>query len=57
VSDQLIDTLVVIGDASTVTARLTELLASGLDELLLTQVPLGDAAVERTRLMHVVGRI
>jgi F420-dependent oxidoreductase-like protein len=57
VSDQLIDTLVVMGDASAVASRLAELLASGLDELLLTQVPLGDAAVERTRLMQLVGRL
>jgi F420-dependent oxidoreductase-like protein len=56
-SDGLIDAIVVAGDEVAVTARLDELLASGLDELLLTAVPMGDVADERTRLIQFVGRL
>lgn len=45
------------GDETEVTARLEELLASGLDELLLTAVPMGDPAGERTRLVQFAGRL
>jgi F420-dependent oxidoreductase-like protein len=57
VSDGLIDTLVVMGEAAAVAARLRELLATGLDELLLTHVPLGDPPAERTRLFAFVGQL
>jgi F420-dependent oxidoreductase-like protein len=57
VSDALVESIVAMGDAASVTARLHALLDSGLDELLLTGVPLGDAAVERTRLFALVGRL
>jgi F420-dependent oxidoreductase-like protein len=57
VSDDLIDTLVVMGDTAAVKARLRELLAAGLDELLLTHVPMGDSSAERTHLFQVVGQL
>ncbi len=57
VSDALIDQLVVQGDEEAVAARITALLDSGLDELLLTLVPLGDVAAARTRLFHLVGQL
>lgn len=57
VSDALIDTLVIMGDPATVAARLKDALATGLDELLLTSVALGDAPTERTRLMQLVGQL
>lgn len=56
-SDALIDSLVVMGDDDTVAARLQELLGSGLDELLLTSVAVGDAAAERDRLFKLVGQL
>lgn len=55
VSDALVDNLVVIGDEAAVAARLSELLDSGLDELLLNGLPAGDAATERTRLIRFIG--
>jgi F420-dependent oxidoreductase-like protein len=57
VSNGLIDTLVVMGDAAAVAARVRDLLAAGLDELLLTHVPLGEASAERTQLFQVVGHL
>jgi F420-dependent oxidoreductase-like protein len=57
VSDALIDSLVIMGEAGTVTARLKELLESGLDELLLTSVVLEDAAEERARIFQLVGQL
>jgi F420-dependent oxidoreductase-like protein len=57
VSDALVNSIVVKGDEVTVTARLHALLDFGLDELLLTLVPLDDAAAERTRLFQLVGKL
>lgn len=44
-----IDDLLVVGDETAVAARLRELLALGLDELLLTLVPRGDIGAGRSR--------
>jgi alkanesulfonate monooxygenase SsuD/methylene tetrahydromethanopterin reductase-like flavin-dependent oxidoreductase (luciferase family) len=55
VSDALVDSIVVMGDEASAAARLCELLDSGLDELLLTNLPRGDAAAERTQLFQLVG--
>lgn len=57
VSDALVDSIVIMGDRATVAARLHELLESGLDELLLTNVPRGDAAAERAQLFQMVGSL
>jgi F420-dependent oxidoreductase-like protein len=57
VSDALVEQLVVQGVEDTVTQRLTELLDSGLNELLLTIVPLGDVAAARTRLFQLIGQL
>jgi F420-dependent oxidoreductase-like protein len=57
VSDALVDSLVIRGDEATITARIDELLASGLDELLLTTLPLNDEAAERERVFDLVGRL
>jgi F420-dependent oxidoreductase-like protein len=57
VSDTLVESIVVMGDQASVAARLHELLDSGLDELLLTNVPRGDAAAERSQLFQLVGRL
>jgi F420-dependent oxidoreductase-like protein len=55
VSDALIDALVVMGDEAAVAARLQELLAAGLDELLVNGLSLGDPAAERERLIRFAG--
>jgi F420-dependent oxidoreductase-like protein len=57
VGDALVESIVVMGDHVGVAARLHELLDSGLDELLLTNVPRGDAAAERTQLFQLVGNL
>ena len=57
VSDALIDNLVLMGDDEAVDRRLNDLLADGLDELLVGLIPLGDEAAERTRLFGLVGRM
>jgi hypothetical protein len=55
VSDALVEQLVAQGDA--VARQLSALLDTGLDELLLTIVPLGDVAVVRTRLFRLIGQL
>ena len=42
VSDALVDSLLISGNEATVTARLNELLAAGLDELIVSLVPVTD---------------
>jgi F420-dependent oxidoreductase-like protein len=56
-TDALIDNLVVSGDEQTITRRLHELLASGLDELLLMNIPVEDAKREWTDLARIIGKI
>lgn len=55
VSDALIDALVVMGDEATVRSRIGALLDAGLDELLLTNVGVADAAAELQQLFALVG--
>ncbi|HEY9847544.1 MAG TPA: LLM class flavin-dependent oxidoreductase [Candidatus Caenarcaniphilales bacterium] len=57
VPDSLVDSLIVSGNEATVAERLTELLAAGLDELMVTLVPIKDAVDEMTRLMHLIGHL
>ena len=56
VPDALVESLVVSGDEAAVRARLGELLASGLDELLVMPVPVTDLASERARLAHLLSQ-
>jgi len=55
--DDLIDNLVIFGDTATITTRLTELLASGLDELLVMLVSIADPTNERSQLIHLIGQL
>ena len=57
ISDSLIDSLIVSGNEDTVTAKFTELLAAGLDELMVTLVPIKDSVDEFTRLMHLISQL
>jgi alkanesulfonate monooxygenase SsuD/methylene tetrahydromethanopterin reductase-like flavin-dependent oxidoreductase (luciferase family) len=50
--DTVVDSTVISGNEDTVTARFSELLASGLDELMVTLLPIKDAGDEQFRLMH-----
>jgi len=56
-SDDLIDRLAVSGNEANVTARLTELLAAGLDEILVMDITVTDPAAEQTRLARLIGRL
>lgn len=55
--EALIDALVVSGTSEAVEARLRELLAAGLDELMVSVVPVSDAQGERAALMDIVATI
>jgi len=56
-SDALLDSLVVSGDETTVMARLTDLLAQGLDELLVMPIAIADIAGEQARLAELIGQL
>jgi F420-dependent oxidoreductase-like protein len=56
--DALVDNLVISGNHATVAARLNELLAAGLDELMISLVPIKETGDdEQTLLMHLIGRL
>jgi hypothetical protein len=58
IPDTLVDSLVISGNESIVAARLTELLAAGLDELMVSLVhTTGADDDEQTRLMQLIGRL
>ena len=50
-------TLVISGNEATVRDRVQELLANGLDELLLLAIPIADEATERKQLLHLIGSL
>jgi F420-dependent oxidoreductase-like protein len=55
--DALVESLIISGNDTTIAARFTELLASGLDELIVAIVPIKDVVDELTRLMHLMGHL
>ena len=55
--DTLLDNLVVSGDEAAVKARLTELLARGLDELLIMPVTVTDADTDRSQIATLLGHL
>lgn len=55
--EAIVKALVVAGDQSQVEKRLRDLLASGLDELLLMPVPVADETREREQLMQVMAAL
>jgi hypothetical protein len=57
ISESLVDSLIVSGNEDTVAIQFTELLAAGLDELMVTLVPIKDAADEFMRLMRLIGQL
>lgn len=57
-SDNLVESFVVSGTEASVAARFTELLATGLDELMVSLVPTSDEGDdEQARLAHLIGRL
>ena len=55
--DALVKSLVVAGNQTQVENRLRELIASGLDELLLMLVPVADEAREREQLLQIIASL
>ena len=55
--EALVKELVVTGDQAQVEKRVRELLASGLDELLLMLIPVADEARERQQLVRVIASL
>lgn len=53
----LLEDLVISGDEAAVAARLRDLLAAGLDELLVMLIPIADAAAETAALARVLGAL
>ena len=53
--DGLVENLVISGDEDMVTSRFSELLSSGLDELMVTLLPIIDAGDELFQLLHSIG--
>jgi hypothetical protein len=58
VSDELVESLVISGNEATVAARFTELLSTGLDELMVSLVPrAGGDEDELAQLAHLINRL
>jgi alkanesulfonate monooxygenase SsuD/methylene tetrahydromethanopterin reductase-like flavin-dependent oxidoreductase (luciferase family) len=55
--DALAMTLGISGDEATLQSKIKELLASGLDELMLQLIPIVDEATERKQLLQLVGSL
>jgi len=55
--EALVQTLVISGDEETVRNRIHELLANGLDELMLDFIPIIDEIKEREQLLHLIGSL
>lgn len=55
--EALLDSLVVSGDEAAVAARLTELLSTGLSELIIQPYPVQNEAQERLRLVQLIGQL
>jgi alkanesulfonate monooxygenase SsuD/methylene tetrahydromethanopterin reductase-like flavin-dependent oxidoreductase (luciferase family) len=58
ITDALVDNLVISGNEATVSARFTDLLVAGLDELMVSLVPTTSTVEEeQTRLMNLIGQL
>jgi hypothetical protein len=58
VPDALVDSLVISGNEGKVASRFTELLAAGLDELMVALVSTKDAGDdEQSQFMHLIGQL
>ena len=58
VSDALVDNLIISGNDATVAARFNELLGAGLNELMISLVPITETGDdEQALLMHLIGRL
>ena len=57
VTDDLVNNMIISGNEDTVATSLTKLLAAGLDELMVSLVPVVDEKYEQTQLMRLIGQM
>jgi hypothetical protein len=57
IPDSLVDSLIVSGNEATVAERFTELLVAGLDELIVTLMPIKEAMDELRQLIHLIDQL
>jgi F420-dependent oxidoreductase-like protein len=57
VSDDLVNNMIISGNEDTIAASLTKLLDTGLDELMVSLVPVVDEKYEQTQLMRLIGQL
>jgi hypothetical protein len=57
VSDDLVNNMIISGNEDTVATSLTKLLDAGLDELMVSLVPVIDEKYEQTQLMRLIGQL
>ena len=57
VTDDLVNNMIISGNEDTVATSLTKLLAAGLDELIVSLVPVVDEKYEQTQLMRLIGQL
>ena len=57
VTDDLVNNMIISGNKDTVATSLSKLLAAGLDELMVSLVPVVDEKYEQTQLMRLIGQL
>jgi F420-dependent oxidoreductase-like protein len=57
VTDDLVNNIIISGNEDTVATSLTKLLAAGLDELMVSLVPVVNEKYEQTQLMRLIGQM
>ena len=57
VTDDLVNNIIISGNEDAVAASLTKLMAAGLDELMVSLVPVVDEKYEQTQLMRLIGQM
>jgi alkanesulfonate monooxygenase SsuD/methylene tetrahydromethanopterin reductase-like flavin-dependent oxidoreductase (luciferase family) len=57
VTDDLVNNMIISGNEDTVATSLTKLLDAGLDELMVSLVPVIDEKYEQTQLMRLIGQL
>ena len=57
VSDDFVNNMIISGNEDTVAKSLNKLLASGLDEIMVSLVPIVDEKYEQTQFIHLIGQL
>ena len=57
ITDEFINNMIISGNEDTVATSLTKLLDAGLDELMVSFVPVIDEKYEQTQLMSLIGQL